>query len=129
MATATRIGGVKQVTLRSRCFRLETTDSVTNTRRNLCAVLPTKDVRKDQWRYDGGIRVDHESRRLGAELDPRDLLVGDRARIRAVRRRRVGDLREVLPQSAILVFEILDDGIENIFATLPSALVFILLLL
>ena len=44
----------------------------------------TQDVSEDERRHEGGIRVDHELRRVDAELAPGDLLVRHRARVRPV---------------------------------------------
>ena len=54
-------------------------------------------IRGDQREDDRGVRLDHEARRVDVELAPRDLLVGRRAAVRAVRRGGIGDLAEVAP--------------------------------
>src|SRR5829696_6765742 len=62
----------------------------------LCSVA--EDVREDQRRDDGRIRLDHELRRVHVELPPGDLLVRYGAGVAAVARRRVADLGEVAPE-------------------------------
>src|SRR5262245_18037433 len=51
----------------------------------------------DQREDDGGIRLDHEARRVDVELAPGDLLVGWRAAVGTVRSGGLGYLAEVTP--------------------------------
>ena len=64
--------------------------------------LEPQDVGEDQWGYNGGVRIDHEFRARFVELEPGDFFVGDSPRIRTVRCRRIGDLREVGPEWYVL---------------------------
>src|SRR5581483_10831619 len=61
------------------------------------AFLPAEDVGKHEGRDDGRVRLDNVLRRIDAKLAPRDLLVRDCARIRAVGCGRIADLAEVTP--------------------------------
>src|SRR5690606_13992844 len=56
--------------------------------------LLVEEQRKDEGGHDGGIGLDDVLRRVGGELAPRDLLIGDGAGVGAVARRRIADLAE-----------------------------------
>src|SRR4051812_31635945 len=54
-------------------------------------------VRRDERKYDGRVRLDDVARARHVELSPGDLLVRDRTAVRPVRRGRIRDLAEVRP--------------------------------
>ena len=69
--------------------------------------LPAENFRKDQWRDDGGVGFDNESRRGGAEFAPGDFFVRDRARIRSEAGGGIADLAEITPLRHLLGDEVL----------------------
>ena len=61
------------------------------------ALLP-QHPRENQRRHDGSVALDDEFRRRRREFTPGDFLVRHRARITAIARGRVADLREITPE-------------------------------
>jgi len=73
------------------------------------ALLPTKNVAKNERRHDRGIGVDHEPGSIHVELAPGDLLVGHRTGIGTVGGGGVADLGEVGPKRRVFQLQVLDE--------------------